>query len=151
MLEQVHVYSALRMLHLDGVLQVRPLQYRAEGQDHLPSCADHAAFDADQDMVGFLNWEGTLLSHVQLAIHQYLQVFWDGPMLSLLIPQHVLVAGKGGGGLSCPRCRTLHLDLLNLMRFASACCSSLSRSLWLVSCPSGVSLHPTAWCCQQIF
>ena len=92
-LQQVHVSSALRTLHLDGVLQVRPLQYRAEGQDHLPAPADHASFDADQDMVGFLGWESTLLAHVQLAIHQYLQVFWDRPMLSLFIPQHVLVVG----------------------------------------------------------
>jgi len=136
-LQQVHVSSALRTLHLDGVLQVRPLQYRAEGQDHLPSPADHASFDADQDMVGFLGWESTLLAHVQLAIHQYLQVFWDRPMLSLFIPQHVLVVG----GFSCPTCRTLHLDFLILMRFTCACCMSLSRSLCLASCPSGVSPH----------
>ncbi|XP_025008935.2 uncharacterized protein LOC112532911 [Gallus gallus] len=88
-------------------------------------------------MAGFLGWEGTLLAHVQLAIQQYLQVFWDRPMLSLFIPQHVLVVG----GFSCPTYRTLHLDLVNLMGFTCACCLSLSRSLCLVSRPSGVSAH----------
>jgi len=36
-------------------------------------------------------------------------------------------------------CRTLHLAWLNLMRFPQAHFSSLSRSLWMASCPSGVS------------
>jgi len=53
--------------HLDAVLQVRPHQCR---QDHLSHPADHASFDAAQDMVGFLASEDILLAHIQLAIHQ---------------------------------------------------------------------------------
>jgi len=41
-----------------------------------------------------------------------------------------------------PRCRTLLLALLNLMRFTRAHLSSLSRSLWMASLPSGVSTAP---------
>jgi len=37
----------------------------------------------------------------------------------------------GSGGLPWPRCKTLHLDFLNLMRFTWADCSSLSRSQFL--------------------
>ena len=36
-------------------------------------------------------------------------------------------------GLPRPRCRTLYLALLNLMRFTQAHLSSLSRSLWMAS------------------
>ena len=41
-----------------------------------------------------------------------------------------------------PRCKTLHLDLLNLIRFTWAYCSSLSQSLWKASHPSGVPTAP---------
>jgi len=40
------------------------------------------------------------------------------------------------------RCNTMHLDLLNLMRFSWALCSRLSKSLWIASHPSGVSIVP---------
>ena len=46
------------------------------------------------------------------------------------------------GVLPQPRCRTLHLAWLNLVRFTQAYFSSFSRSLWMVSCPSGVSTTP---------
>ncbi|XP_074718070.1 cytochrome b5 reductase 4 isoform X1 [Strix uralensis] len=42
-------------------------------------------------------------------------------------------------GLPRPMCRTLHLALLNFVRFARAHLSSLSRSLWMTSLPSSVS------------
>jgi len=38
---------------------VRPHQFRAEGQDHVPHPAGHASFGAAQDMVDFLGCEGT--------------------------------------------------------------------------------------------
>ncbi|KAK4826465.1 hypothetical protein QYF61_009192, partial [Mycteria americana] len=41
-----------------------------------------------------------------------------------------------------PRCRTLHLALLNLLRFTQAHFSSLPRSLWMTSHPSGMSTAP---------
>ena len=61
-LQQVYVSSVLRTLHTDAVLLVRSHQQRRKGQDHLPCPAGHASFDAAQDMVGFLVWEGTLLA-----------------------------------------------------------------------------------------
>ena len=45
-------------------------------------------------------------------------------------------------GLFLPMCRTLHLPLLNLIRFLSAQLSSLSRSRWMAAQPSGVSTTP---------
>ena len=42
-------------------------------------------------MVGLLGCEGMLLTHVQLAIHQYPQVFFDRATLNPFIPQLVLV------------------------------------------------------------
>ena len=39
---------------------------RTEGQSHLPRPAGHAAFDAAQDMVGFLGCKCTLLACVEL-------------------------------------------------------------------------------------
>jgi len=74
MFQQICVSPVLRTPHLDTVLQVMPHQLRVDGQDHLHHSAGHTSFDAAQDMVGFLGCEGTLLAHVQLAVHQYSQV-----------------------------------------------------------------------------
>ena len=41
-------------------------------------------------------------------------------------------------GLFLPRCRTLHLPLLNFIRFLCAQLSSLYRSHWMPAQPSGV-------------
>ena len=41
-----------------------------------------------------------------------------------------------------PRCRTLHLALLNLMRFTPVHFSSLWRPLWMASLPCSVSTAP---------
>ena len=57
-------------------------QGRAEGQDHLSQPVGHTAFDAAQDMVGFLGCEGTLLAHVQLPIHQHQQVLFGRAVLN---------------------------------------------------------------------
>ena len=92
-LQQVCVSPVLRTPHLHAVLQVRPHQRRAEGQDHLLCPADHTAFDAAQDMVGFLGCESTLLAHVQLAIHQHPQIPFGRAVLQSCIPQLILVVG----------------------------------------------------------
>jgi len=117
--------------------QKRPHQCRLEGQDHLPWPAVHTSFDAAQDMAGFLGCESILLAHVQLAIHQYPQVFSAGlcsTLSSLSLHWQWL--------LPLPRCKTLHLELLKLIMFTWAHCPSLSRSLWMVSQPSPVSTAP---------
>jgi len=108
--QQVCASPLLRTPHLDTVLQVSTHQRRVEEQDHLPWRAGHASFVAAQDMVRFLGCKGTLLAHVQLTIHQYPQVFFcQGCALSLYCPACT-------NGCRDPS-KTLHLDLLNLVRF----------------------------------
>ncbi|KAK4827094.1 hypothetical protein QYF61_014196 [Mycteria americana] len=92
-LQQLHVFPVLRAPELDAVLQVGSHQSRAEGQNHLPRPAGHAAFDAAQDTVGFLGCECTLLGHIQLFIHQYPQVLLHRAALNPFIPQPVLILG----------------------------------------------------------
>ncbi|KAK4823668.1 hypothetical protein QYF61_005639 [Mycteria americana] len=128
-LQQVHVFPVLRTPELDGVLQVGSHKSRVEGQNHLPRPAGHTSFDAAQDTVGFLGCERTLPAHVQFVIHQYPQVLLCRAALNPFIPQPVLILG-----VARPNCRTLHLALLNVMRFTWAYFSSLSRSLWMASC-----------------
>ncbi|KAK4814241.1 LOW QUALITY PROTEIN: hypothetical protein QYF61_012737 [Mycteria americana] len=89
-----------------------------------------------QDTVGLLGCEHTLLAHVQLFVHQYPQVLFHRATLDHIIPQPVLKPRIA------PTQVTLHLALLNLMRFTQAHFSSLSRSLWMTSHPSGVSTAP---------
>jgi len=132
-LQQVHVLPVLRIPHLGTVLQVCPHQCRIEVQDHLPRPAAHASLDAAQDKVGFLGCESTLLAHVQFAIHQYPQVLFGRAALNPSIPHLVLVMG-----VASTRVQDFALGLLNIMRFTWAHCSSLSRSLWMASCPSDV-------------
>ncbi|KAK4830181.1 hypothetical protein QYF61_008972 [Mycteria americana] len=92
-LQQVHVFPVLRTPELDAALQVGSHQSRAEGQNHLPRPAGHAAFDAAQDTVGFLGCECTLSAHVQLFIHQYPQVLLHRAALNPFISQPVLIPG----------------------------------------------------------
>ncbi|KAK4818015.1 hypothetical protein QYF61_004128 [Mycteria americana] len=93
LLQQLHVLVVLRTPELDAVLQVGSHQSRAEGQNHLPRPAGHAAFDAAQGTVGFLGCQCTLLAHVQLFIHQYPQVLLHRAALNPFIPQPVLILG----------------------------------------------------------
>ncbi|KAK4818676.1 hypothetical protein QYF61_017421 [Mycteria americana] len=80
-----------------------------------------------QGTVGLLGCERTLSAHIQLSVHQYTKSFSAGLLLITSSPS---------------LCRTLHLALLNLMRFTQAHFSSLSRSLWMTSRPSGMSTAP---------
>jgi len=94
--------------------------------------------DAAQDMVGFQGCEGTLLAHVQLPIHQYLQVFFGraalNPVISQLIPAM---------GIASTQVHDLALGFVVLREVHLGPLLSLSRSLWMVSHPSGVltTLH----------
>ncbi|KAK4824005.1 hypothetical protein QYF61_009219 [Mycteria americana] len=133
-LQQVHVFPVLRSPELDAVLQVGSHQSRVEGQNPLPQPAGHAAFDAAQDTVGLVGCERTLLAHVQLFIHQYPQVLLHRAALNPFIPQPVWIPGAA--------LTQVHLAFLKLMRFTQAHFSSLSRSLWMASHPSGVSNAP---------
>ncbi|KAK4823325.1 LOW QUALITY PROTEIN: hypothetical protein QYF61_000927 [Mycteria americana] len=144
LLQQLHVLLVLRAPELDTVLQVRSHQSRAEAQNHLPRPAGHTSFDAAQDTVGLLGCERTLRTHVQLFIHQYPQVLFRRAALNHIIPQPVLKPRI------TPTQVTLHLASLNLMRFTQAHFSSLSKSLWMTSHPSGVSTATTQLATTQL-
>jgi len=62
--------------------------------------------------------------------------FWQGCTL----PLHPLAWPDSGVPL--PRCKTLHLTLLNLLRFSWTHCSSLLRTLWMSFWPSSMSTAP---------
>ena len=92
MLQQVLGYPIVRAPHVNTLLQVRPHQCRAEGQDHLPRSAGHASFDAAQDTIG-------LQEHVAsscLSSHEYpqrLSSAFQQAMLYHYILQLVLIMG----------------------------------------------------------
>ena len=79
---------------------------------------------------GFLGCKGTLLAHIQLTVYQSLP---PSPFQQRCAPSFHPSACIGSGGLPWPMCKTLHLNLLNLMRF------TLDHYL---SHPSGVSTTP---------
>jgi len=60
-------------------------------KDHFPQPAGHASSDAAWDTVGFVGCEGTLLDHIQVAIHQYSQALFSRDMLNSFILQFVLI------------------------------------------------------------
>jgi len=66
---------------------------RAEGQNHLPQPAGHAAFDADQDVVGLLGCECTLVTHVDLLVNQHSQVILLRAALDPFSTQPLFVLG----------------------------------------------------------
>ena len=131
-LQEVHISPALRSPHLDTVLQVRPHQHRAEGQNFLLQPAGHAAFDAAQDTVGSLGCEGTLLAHVQLPIHQYPQVLFSRAVLNPFILQFVLLMGVASSQL-----QDLAFGFVEPHEVHLGPLLRLFRSLWMTSCPSG--------------
>jgi len=77
----------------DPELQVGSHESRAEGDNHFPPPAGHAAFDAAQDMVGFLGWKHTLLAQVEILIIQHRQVLLLKAALNLFSVQTVVVLG----------------------------------------------------------
>lgn len=90
---------------------------------------------------GFLGCECTLLAHIQLFIHQCLQVSTGLLSVCSLPSLHLCL------GLPQSRCRTLHLALWNFRRFA------VSQPAQVPLDPSGshpLSLehqtHHSAWC-----
>ncbi|PKU42653.1 hypothetical protein llap_7045 [Limosa lapponica baueri] len=78
---------------LDTVRQVRSQESRVEGQNHLPRPVGHAAFDAAQDMVGFLGCRCALLAHVELLINQHPQALLLTVLLNSSSTQPVFVLG----------------------------------------------------------
>ncbi|XP_048796179.1 uncharacterized protein LOC125691181 isoform X2 [Lagopus muta] len=113
--QELPVCFVLGSPELDAVLQVRPQQGRAEGEDRLPRPAGHALCNAAQDAIGPLGHKGTLLAHGNLSstrtprsLSAELPSSTSSPILYCCMP------------LFLPRCKTLHLLLLNLIRFSFA-------------------------------
>jgi len=92
-LQHIHVLLMLETPELDVVLQVRSHKSGVKGQNPLPHPAGHASLDAAQGTVGFLGCECTLPAHVELLVHQYLQVLLLRAALEPLSAQPVLVFG----------------------------------------------------------
>ncbi|KAK4832565.1 hypothetical protein QYF61_024065 [Mycteria americana] len=80
---------------LNTGFEVRPHQCRVQGHDHFPTPAGHTISGTSQDAIGFLGHLGTLLAHIQLAVHQHPQVLlcWAAfqPLFPKLVALHVVV------------------------------------------------------------
>ena len=117
-----------------------PHQCWVEGKHHLPQPAGNTSPNAGLDTISFLCCKDTLLAPVHPGVLHVPTSFFTKLLSSWVATSWCL-------GLFFPRCRTLHISLLNFMKFLSAHFSSLSRSLWmaaqlcgvLVTCPSFVS------------
>lgn len=83
LLQQFHIFLALGFPGLDTALQVGPYKGRVKGPNTLPLHAGHPSFAATRETVGLPHYECTLMAHVQVFIHQNIQVFiyradhWD--------------------------------------------------------------------------
>lgn len=110
--------------------------------DHFPSSTDYAPVNITQDAVGLHCCQGTLLTHVRLAICQDPQILSAGLLPSLSLPS--LYQYKG---LFLPKCSIRHLSLRNSIKFLLVHSSTLPTSLWMAALPSKVSaiLHTLNW------
>ncbi|TRZ08524.1 hypothetical protein HGM15179_018581 [Zosterops borbonicus] len=70
--ENLNILLKLSGLELDIVLKVWPHQCQIHGKNHFRSPSGHTIPDTGQDAIGLLGHLGTLLSHIQSAINQYL-------------------------------------------------------------------------------
>ncbi|KAK4822069.1 hypothetical protein QYF61_009330 [Mycteria americana] len=126
-LQQLHVLLVLRAPELDAALQGGLT--RAEQRGRTPSLALLATLRVMQPRTRLAFWAAS--THCRLM----------SSFSSTGTPKSF-----SAGLLSIPSspslCRTLHLPLLDLMRFTQAHFSSLSRSLWMTSRPSAVSTAP---------
>ena len=123
--QEVPVFFELGTPELDTVFQTWLHQGRVEVEDHLSQPAGHCLFNASQDTIGFLStrphcWlmANLLSSRTPSSFSAELQSCRSVPNLYWSIQ------------LSLHRCKTLHLLLLNHIRFLPARHSSLARSCW---------------------
>ena len=78
-----------------------------------------------QDTISHVSHKATLLAHVSAPVTQDCSA---KPLCSWAPPSRYWC-----WGLFLPRCRTLHLSLLNFVKFLSVHFSSLLRSFWLAA------------------
>lgn len=104
----------------------------------ISSPADHVSFNAAQVTFGFLVCECRLLFHIELRNNQHPKFF-----CSRLLLIHSVSSLCFCFGLPQPRLRTLQLTFLSFRRFPWARLSSPTRSLWMASLPSRMSIPHT--------
>jgi len=78
MLQQVHLShedfcteDCTSRCSTPGEASPASVEASVERQDHLPPPGGHTSFDAVQDTVGLLGYNGTLLAHVHLVIPKF--------------------------------------------------------------------------------
>ncbi|KAK4810573.1 hypothetical protein QYF61_004536 [Mycteria americana] len=113
-LQHLNVSLVVRDPKLNTVFEVRPHQCQVQGHDSFPSPAGHAIFDTSQDAIGFLGHLGTLLAHIQPAVHQHPQVLLCQAAFQPLFPKPVALHGVAVGqvqdlALSLVECNTIDL------------------------------------------
>lgn len=130
--QHVNVFLLLRAPELYSVLHIRSKDSRTERQCDLSWPTGHPSF---------LCIPGSLwLSRLQVLIAgSYISFHLPTSSSPSLLSIHLSPSLYCCWGLPQPRWWTLHLDLLNIMRFTWDHSSSLSTSLWMVSFPSDIS------------
>jgi len=69
-LQQLHIIPVLESPGLNALLHIGPHEGGVEGDTHLLCPASYLSLETVQDAVGLLDFQCTLLAHVQLFIHQ---------------------------------------------------------------------------------
>ena len=141
LLQQVDVFPGLRAPELDAGLQVRSVQSRTAGQNHLPRPNGRASFYTAQDMAGLLGCERTLLAYVQLFIHQYPQVVLGRTPLNPFIPQLILILG-----VASTEMQDLALGLVQPHEVHTGPFLELVHVSKWHPIPQAYDLHHSAWC-----
>ena len=131
-LQSVHVFLELWGPEMGTILQLWPDRCWVEWDDHISTSACNAPADAVQDPICLFCGSSTLLSPVQLVVHQESQVTLKqgcSPVTWILVCT----------GLFWPRCRTSHFVRLHTVLGSS---SSLYSSLDKLVLSSDVFTSP---------
>lgn len=91
-----------------------------------------------QALLFLLCCQGTPMAPVHLVPTKTSWAFSTGQLPSQAVPSLYCCEG-----FCLPRCKALHLPLLNFMRFLSAHSSNLSRSFWVAALPSCILTAPS--------
>jgi len=128
---KLHICLVLRAPGLDSALQMGPQEGKGDGSSHLPH-------STGQDSVSLLGCKCTLLTHLKFFINHNPKSFLDGLLSrsSFSLSLYICL------GLPWPKCSTLHLALMNLIRYTWAHPLSLFRSLSVASLHSILSTAP---------
>ncbi|NXX18361.1 TNPO1 protein, partial [Podargus strigoides] len=84
-----HSSPKIRHPKLHTVLELGLQQCSVEGDNRLPRQASYAVLDVRQDMISPFGCQGTLLTHIQLAINPNPQISFRGAIFQPLVPQFV--------------------------------------------------------------